>query len=516
MNVVVGCLLTQHDLRLVPVAAVLCFFACATALALMARALAASRPLMRRVWSMAGGTVSATGIWAPHFIAILAYNSGMPVAFDPGLTLLSVAVAVVLCCVAAALVAADPAAGFLGGLLCGVAIAAMHYLGMAAVELPADPVWNRGLVAASVLMGVSLSGLAGWFAPRDRLGCCLAVLLFSLAILTLHFTGMAAVRFLPDPARTVSGITLEPFALAVIVAAGAAFVVGLALVMALVDHYLADRARGEAERMRRHIAELEAARAGQEKAAADLSAALEAAEAASRTKSAFLAAMSHELRTPLNAVIGFSEMMLAEAFGPLGSPRYHDYLNDIRASGAHLLSVINDILDLSRLDAGQGVVEAETFDLGEEIAATLRMVAPQAAKAKVALASRIAPDLPLLKADRRRIVQILLNLLSNALKFTPPGGAVTVRAMADDEGLRLSVSDTGIGIAAEDIPKALEPFGQVDSSLARKYDGTGLGLPLTRRMAELHGGSLVLDSAPGQGTIVTVRLPAWRLAEAAA
>jgi signal transduction histidine kinase len=263
--------------------------------------------------------------------------------------------------------------------------------------------------------------------------------------------------------------------------------------------------------MREHIAELEETQAALEKTSLDLASALTVAAESSRTKSAFLASMSHELRTPLNAVIGFSETMMMEAFGPMGSQRYKDYAADINASGAHLLSLINDVLDLSRLDEGQGELHEEDFDIGELIANTLRMVAGQAAKARITLSTQIAPDLPLLRADKRRIKQILLNLASNALKFTPANGKVRVRAAQTPDGLCLSVADTGIGIAPDDIPKALERFGQVDSSLSRKYEGSGLGLPLARQFTELHGGRLTLESVVDRGTTVTIILPASRL-----
>jgi signal transduction histidine kinase len=221
--------------------------------------------------------------------------------------------------------------------------------------------------------------------------------------------------------------------------------------------------------------------------------------------------MSHELRTPLNAVIGFSETMQIEPFGPLGSDRYKEYLNDIHGSGTHLLSLINNILDISRSDAGLGELKEEVFDLGVKIGDIIGMMRKQAVAGNISLTADLAPDLPRLNGDRRRIRQMLLNLLSNALKFTLPGGAVTVRAFCTADGLVICVTDTGIGIAPDDFSKALEPFGQVDSRLARKYEGTGLGLPLTRQMAELHGGSLTLDSTPGDGTTVTVTLPVWRL-----
>jgi len=218
-------------------------------------------------------------------------------------------------------------------------------------------------------------------------------------------------------------------------------------------------------------------------------------------------------------VLGFSEAMQQEMFGPLGSPRYKEYLGNIHDSGSHLLSLINDILDIARYDAGRGELQEETFDPATQIADTIKMMSAQAAKAKVALMGDIASDLPCLKGDQRRIRQVLLNLLSNALKFTPAGGKVTLRLFRSEHGLVLQVTDTGIGIAPSDFHKALEPFGQIDSSLARKYDGIGLGLPLTRQMVELHGGTLELDSVVGHGTTVTITLPAWRLvsrAEAAA
>jgi signal transduction histidine kinase len=183
------------------------------------------------------------------------------------------------------------------------------------------------------------------------------------------------------------------------------------------------------------------------------------------------------------------------------------------------LSLINDILDIARYDAGRGELQEEVFDPAEKITDTIAMMSGQAAKAKVTLMGDIASDLPCLKGDKRRMRQILLNLVSNALKFTPSGGKVMVRAFRTDQGFVLRVTDTGIGMAHSDFHKALEPFGQVDSSLARKYDGIGLGLPLTRQMVELHGGTLELDSVVGQGTTVTITLPAWRLvsrAEAAA
>jgi len=512
---VLGCIFQQHDLRLVVLAALLCALACTTALSMIARARAVASARARIAWLAGAGTVAGCGIWATHFVAMLAYHAGVPISFTPGLTILSAVIAMSLCGVGFA-VAVSRAGGAAGGMITGGAISAMHYTGMAAVDLPAQAVWDMRYVLASVLIGVSLSGLALHFAVRrkSRADYVWAAGLFIAAIVGLHFTGMAAVLYVPEYGHLISGAVMAPFALAVVVAACAAFIVALALIVAMVDRYLDNRARGEAQRMREHIAELEVTQQALTEASAQLSDALEAAQAANKSKSAFLASMSHELRTPLNAVLGFSETMLGELLGPLGSPRYRDYLENIHSSGAHLLSLINDILDIARFDAGHGELGEDVFNPAMEIADAERMMSVQARKAKVALVTELAPDIPPIKADRRRVRQILLNLLSNALKFTTAGGTVTVRAHVSAEGLVMQVADTGIGIAPHDFSKALEPFGQVDSSLARKYEGTGLGLPLTRQMVELHGGRLTLESALGQGTTVIVILPAWRLVAA--
>jgi signal transduction histidine kinase len=509
---VLGCIFLQHDLRLVVVAAGLCLLACATALTMIARARAVEPGRARLTWLAGAGAVAGCGIWGTHFVAMLAYSSGLPIGFATGLTVTSALVAMTLCGVGFAL--AVRVSGALGGMVTGLAICAMHYTGMAAVELPARAVWDLSYVTASLLIGVSVSGLALHYALRrkSRRDFALGAGLFTLAIVSLHFTAMAAVRYVPDSSHPVSTHVINSFALAVVVAACAAFIVSQGLVVALVDRYLVMRAQGEALRLRNYIAELETTQQALEKTSADLTTALDAAEAASKSKSAFLASMSHELRTPLNAILGFSEVVQLETFGPLGSGRYKEYLGHIHHSGAHLLSLINDVLDMSRLDAGHTDLQEAVFDPAELIAESLQMVTGQAHQARIALSTDIGRGLPWLKADQRRIKQILINLLSNALKFTPAGGHVQVSARLTEAGLALAVADSGIGIAREDIPKALERFGQVDSRLERKYEGTGLGLPLCKQLAELHGGVLVLESAVGTGTTVTVTLPRDRLA----
>jgi signal transduction histidine kinase len=479
---------------------------------MIGRARAAETARTKLTWLAGAGAVAGCGIWGTHFVAMLAYQAGLPIAFAPGLTILSALIAMTLCGVGFS--AALSVNGAVGGMITGIAISAMHYTGMAAVEMPAYAVWDLNYVAASVLIGVSLTGLAMHFAVRSNSSkdYLLGAGLFLTAIVGMHFTGMTAVRYVPQANHAFSGALMNPFVLAIVVAGGAAFIVAQAWIVAVIDRHLETRAKGEAQRMREHIVQLEATQLALTKTSQELSAALEAAEAAGKSKSAFLASMSHELRTPLNAILGFSETMLFEAFGPLGAPRYKEYLGNIHESGAHLLSLINDILDIARFDAGQCELQEEIFELEPLIAESLRMVAGHAEKCDITLSTEIVPGLPLLRADKRRLKQVLVNLLSNAVKFTPAGGQVNTCASFTAAGLVLAVADNGIGIAARDIPKAMERFGQVDSSLARKYEGTGLGLPLSKQLMELHGGALVLESQEGVGTTVTVTLPAERLA----
>ena len=234
----------------------------------------------------------------------------------------------------------------------------------------------------------------------------------------------------------------------------------------------------------------------------------EKAEAESQAKSAFLAVISHELRTPLNAIIGFSGLMESERFGPLGAPRYREYVSDIRNSGEHLLELINNILDLSRAEAGKLHLQEDAVDVVEAMQICVRQMQPRATENRVQLELSVPPSPPMLRGDAAKLRQILFNLLSNALKFTPADGRVLLTfECGADEGITLIVKDTGVGMSPADIPRALEPFTQLDNRLARRYEGTGLGLPLTRSFVELHGGSLRLESAVGEGTMVTVAFP---------
>jgi signal transduction histidine kinase len=237
----------------------------------------------------------------------------------------------------------------------------------------------------------------------------------------------------------------------------------------------------------------------------------ETAELADRTKTEFLAAMSHELRTPLHSIIGFAEVLMSQAFGELGNEKYVDYAGTIRESGAHLLDVINDILEIAKAEAGKLELREGLVNVTNAVDATLRLIKPQAEAAKLEVEKAIAPELPAIYGDEQKLKQILLNLLSNAVKFTPDNGKIKIIAEQDQDGqIIITVRDTGIGMAPEDIPRALAPFSQVDSELSRGYPGTGLGLSLSVVMIELHDGTLAVESEVGKGTTVTLRFPAER------
>jgi PAS domain S-box-containing protein len=253
----------------------------------------------------------------------------------------------------------------------------------------------------------------------------------------------------------------------------------------------------------------------QKEAEYELRAVRNEAELTSKVKADFLANVSHELRTPLNAIVGFSEVISDQTFGPVGVEKYLEYARDIHESADHLLAVVNDILDLSKIEAGRATLVLEDVDAAELVDSCLRLIHGRAAEARLQLRRQVDPTLPKLRVDPLKIKQILINLLSNAIKFTRSGGTVTmyVAALADG-GVSFAVSDTGIGIAKQDMAKAIESYGRIERDANQRVEGTGLGLPLAKALAELHGGELVIESRAGEGTTVEVRLPVSCIAPA--
>ena len=253
------------------------------------------------------------------------------------------------------------------------------------------------------------------------------------------------------------------------------------------------RLRRQIERQRSALEEAESARL--------------AAEREARASAAFHASMTHELRTPLNAIIGFSEVLQSELFGPLGHDRYREYADIIHKSGDHLLSLVNDLLDVAKATAGKLDLHLEPVDLGRLVIECVRSMEPLATKSSVGIRVALHDRIGFVQADEKRLRQMLLNLMSNAIKFTRERGEVGISVFRCGSFVAIAVSDTGIGMKSCDIEKALELYGQVDSAVARQHAGTGLGLPLTKELAELHGGALTIESAPGLGTTVTILIP---------
>jgi signal transduction histidine kinase len=261
------------------------------------------------------------------------------------------------------------------------------------------------------------------------------------------------------------------------------------------------------------IAQLKSSRASLDEMSRRLAISVEQAEQANRAKSAFLANMSHELRTPLNAIMGFSEIMKDQHLGPVQNPRYLAYVGDIHASGCYLLGIINDILDLSKIEAGKmSLDQAEEFPLRQALEGSLAICGTLGEKFGVLLSCDLPPEEVRLVAVERMIRQILINLVGNAIKFTPAGGTVEVAGgKLAGGGYAVTVQDSGIGMSQEDIAKALTPFGQVENKMTATHNGTGLGLPLAKAMLELHDGQLEIQSAPGRGTMIVLKFPAARI-----
>ena len=244
----------------------------------------------------------------------------------------------------------------------------------------------------------------------------------------------------------------------------------------------------------------------------ELRQALRHAEVANKAKTSLMSNMSHELRTPLNAIIGFSETMKDSIFGPMGNEQYEEYAEHIHSSGTHLLQLINDILDVSAIEEGKLELREGEINIVDTCEAAIRMIAPRARESDIALNGINKQDLPLLMADPLRLKQVFINLISNAVKFTPEHGSVLCDAFINDGGdMVITITDTGMGMDDEGIEKAMIKFGQVDGSLSRTHEGTGLGLPLTKGLVEMHGGTLKITSELGEGTKVTVRFPSERV-----
>jgi two-component system cell cycle sensor histidine kinase PleC len=361
--------------------------------------------------------------------------------------------------------------------------------------------WRRLFILGNALAGLWWGIGMPLIVPPDHqglitltgvfVGGLLAGALASTAVVTSAFLAFSMSIAVPIAVFFATDLSIVGFTLA-----GA--VLGFAGLMTIVALNLSRQTR-----------ELLEMRSSKNHLVRDLAKARDRAEASDRAKSRFLATMSHELRTPLNIILGFAQTIEQRLLGPLGDERYGEYAGTIRESGEQLLTLINDVLDLSRIGSGQYVVEPEHLKLDGIVEEVRRGMAEEASQQEVAMFATVEPDLPPVWADRRAVRQILSNLLSNAIKFTPAGGSVEISATRDGTGrlLRLSIADTGVGIAPDMVDQVLSPFVQADGENRRRYQGTGLGLALSKQLTELQGGSLALSSVEAAGTTVTMTLP---------
>ena len=508
---VVNCIATQHSLDFVLLSATICLLSSLTTASLIGRVRDANG-LTVHAWIGGAAFVAGAGTWATHFVAILGYLPGVSFDFSIERTLISAIAAITLSWVAF-LIALRYSTGWVGvaagGAILGLAISTMHYLGISGLDIAAHLVWSAPYIVASIVAAVVFSVLAMLLMVRGKSFSWRVYGTLSLmtAIVALHFTGMTAMTVMPDPRIALRHDTIPGDWIAIGISIVTATIIMTAITVSFIDRRLVLREKEEATRLREHVARLEESQEQLRAMSEKLKAALQEASAADRAKTAFLAQMSHELRTPLNAVIGFAEVMENQTFGPLGHPNYREYASDIRMSGQHLLDIISDILDIVRVSSGDIELAPEELDGEELIEDVFRMVNIQARNARLTLKC-VTPDTPVeIYGDRKRIKQILINLLGNAIKFTPANGRVELRLERDGNMTVFRVCDTGIGMSAEQIPAALEHFGQIDTEHHRQYEGLGIGLPLSKTLTELHGGRLEIESTPGRGTIVSVYLP---------
>jgi signal transduction histidine kinase len=465
---------------------------------------AAANGLPRAAWVLAGAAATGVGMWTMHFTGMLALH--LPVAARYTLngiaeSLLIAVVAAVVSVLVAAVRQAASISVIAAGLLLGLGMGAMHVVAMGAMRMAAAPVFDNRLIALSIgiaiAAGIALVSLASrlradetWRGWRRRMGAAAVV---GSMIAIMHYTAMIGTQFVPSsqPFEVTSSQLVATHGLAFTAVASCILMILLALGGAAVDRTLRHRLAATAEHARlRSEAEL----------------ARDAAQAANRAKSEFLAAMSHELRTPLNAISGYTELLQMGVHGPLNEKQQEDLVR-IQRSQKHLLGLINDVLNFAKIEAGKVQFHPRVVAVRSLLTAVEAMITPQLESRNLAFTCHSdSPHLDVF-CDSEKAEQILLNLLSNAVKFTPPGGSIELSTAIEGPAVRILVRDTGVGIPPDKLDAIFEPFVQVERNLTRTAEGAGLGLAISRDLARAMGGELVVESVYGAGSTFTLTLP---------
>lgn len=587
---------------------------------------------IKLAWITAGSLVLGGGVWAMHFIGMLALNLPCGISYDPLVTVLSMGPGILGAAVALTLIGQKQISLtqlFVGGVMMGLGVGTMHYAGMAALRMDAFMRYDPNIFSLSILIAIILATLSiGIKFAIQRSGKrpshiseAVQATVMGLSVSGMHYTGMLAVNFFPGDELSGSGITLHPMAMGIAISLVMIVLVFMTLAAAFFGRYLDTFANLREEIQIRRKAETQIRKLSQaveqspttimitgtdglieyvnprfyevtgysveeiiganprilksgkmqkpeygelwntiksggtwrgemlnkkkdgtlywdltsispirnsdgeitnfiaikedvterKDTEKSLLRSKEEAEYANSAKSHFLASMSHELRTPLNAIIGFADMLLMEVKGPLGDPSYKEYVGDIKNSGVHLSKILVDILDVSKIETGNVDLDEEYVAIPNITSSCMRIIRPRAEEKGITINENIPEGLPRLYVDAVKLKQILINLLTNAIKYTQNGGTVELTVITGKDGkIAFHIIDNGIGMAAKDIPRALEPFGQLADVLTRDQEGVGLGLHLTKALVELHDGRLGIDSTLGEGTTVSVIFPAER------
>jgi signal transduction histidine kinase/ActR/RegA family two-component response regulator len=500
-------MLTGHyEIPLVLVSIFVAIVASYSALSLAGR-VTESKGRARYAWTVGGAIAMGSGIWAMHFVGMLAFSLPIPIAFDIPITVASLLLPIGASGLALWQVGRVDLGRVrlaLSALLMGLGINAMHYTGMAAMRMAPGIVYDPWLFALSVLIAIGASALALWIAFRlrrntpsvwlPRVG---AAVVMGFAIVGMHYTGMAAASFPQDAVCMAARAGTQSGGLAVLVVIASFGVLSMALMASVFD------ARLEANARILVMSQVTAAEREQllvrERAARDQ------AEHLSAMKDEFLATLSHELRTPLNAMLGWAGMLQR---GVKDEATLRRGLETIERNARAQGQLIDDLLDMSRIVAGTLRLDVQRVDLARTIEAALGTVQPAVLARQIALRTELAADVGEVHGDPGRLQQVLWNLLSNAVKFTPNGGTVQVMLTRDGAEALVRVSDSGIGIAPDFLPHVFDRFRQQDASITRRHGGLGLGLAIVRQLVELHGGTIAADSAgENTGTTFTLRLP---------